>query len=177
MSTTPLLQGILTSLMTILVGILTVVSNVTNTEATDSTNFLQRINLTHFSGLAVFIIFLAVSASFSVYVRSNEILGLNPEKFAEKWQSNAYSKDEIKRRLFDKVYAKDSLSEEKQKQMGNTLYAMTVSECTDLQRAQTKDELLSKLISLEEHDERIKKFLSKTQDSVAIFAFREILCP
>ena len=54
--------------------------------------------------LALLVVGLAIGAPLGIYVRTNDLLGPKPERFAQKWSGTELNEDEIQKRLFDTLY-------------------------------------------------------------------------
>ncbi len=103
MSTNPTIQNIITTLFTFLMTILGLIAGINLNQNTKLGEYINQINLLP---IGLFIFFLSLGSAGGVYSRTNDILGMNPKSYMEKWQipktkidslRNEFLRDSIKK--------------------------------------------------------------------------------
>jgi hypothetical protein len=112
LSAAPVIQGVITSLLTIVTGFAAVSSGMRAKEGAEAaTTTGKAIRAVHALPVAAIVVGIAVGSSFGVYARTNQWLGPNPEY----WEHTTASK--IEERLFDIMFPmENSIKENKEKQ-------------------------------------------------------------
>ena len=109
LSVSPVIQTILTSLLTIVIGITSALAGISLVQTQDSnadgTPAKRRPRVIFdplpIMGLALGI---AMGSALGVYARTNNWLGPKKNSFYEEWQDTGLTKEEVTRRVFDSLY-------------------------------------------------------------------------
>ncbi|PYP84939.1 MAG: hypothetical protein DMF61_17920 [Blastocatellia bacterium AA13] len=109
LSVSQVLYIIVTSILTLVVGITSTLANLSSHESDTSTDRMEgklgsQIKVTPVP-VAVLIIGLVIGASLGVYARTNEWFGPNVQSFVRKWKATGLTEAEITQRLFNNLYA------------------------------------------------------------------------
>ena len=103
LSSSPVIQTVIGSLLAIITSALTLLLSVKGGELKDKvSDKLGEINI---FPLTVFLIGLSTFATIGVYARTNDWLGVNPQSFKQKWKSKDTDSSGIIKELYKKLYS------------------------------------------------------------------------
>jgi hypothetical protein len=83
MSINPTIQHIITTLFAFLMTILGLIAGIDLTEKNRLGEYIKSINLVP---IGIFFLFFGFGSAFGLYTRTNELLGMNPKIYMEKWK-------------------------------------------------------------------------------------------
>ena len=109
LSVSPVIQTILTSLLTIVIGITSALAGISFVQTQDSNSDgtpAKRRPRVIFDPLPIMGLALGIAtgSALGVYARTNNWLGPKKNSFYEEWQDTGLAKEEITRRVFDSLY-------------------------------------------------------------------------
>jgi hypothetical protein len=174
LSVSPVLQVVVSSIITFIVSVVSVLVGFTYTNGTindvnSRTILNKRINILP---LALFVLSTAIGVSFGIYNRTNERFGLYPDNLINRWSEDSITRERMKVDLFKKMYI-ESNEESKQKQFTAGLFSVTVDDCGSLISKKGED-LRASLIQVSngQFDSLIKSCDSDT----CLNSIRDIIC-
>jgi hypothetical protein len=92
LSVTPVIQGILTTIFSFIIVVLGLIAGVESTDKFKVGNYIKNINLLP---VGIFFLFLSIGAAVGIYTRTNDYLGVNPERYFVRWKIDTTDKDKI----------------------------------------------------------------------------------
>lgn len=169
LSTTPVIQGVLNSVLTIITSILTILFGFQSNNDVNIVN--KKLGEINVFPVSLFLLGLAISSSFGIYARTNEWFGVNPIKFKEKWEIKDQDSTKIINRLYELKYG--SIEKNSIIEVGAPhLYYVSSSICGELIKAKGND-FITLLSSLK--DSKFQEFLNSEPDSIQIEYFKQKL--
>ena len=92
LSVTPVIQGILTTVFSFIIVVLGLIAGVEPTDKFRVGNYIKNINLLP---VGIFFLFLSIGAAVGIYTRTNDYLGVNPDRYFKKWEKYGVQKDSV----------------------------------------------------------------------------------
>lgn len=128
--------------------------------------------------IALFVVGLALGSTFGIYARTNDWLGLDPQRLVKNWQGSGLDDKEILQRAFNELYPPTATSSQEGKpSTGNTHEGVLFSVTADQRGLLLNAEggvLRQRLLSLK--NKNITDFVESHPDSASLTALRDILC-
>jgi hypothetical protein len=115
LSVSPVIQVVLTSVVSIVVGISSALAGLKDqeNEQPNETTKVKRLAAHSFNPVPIMcmVIGLALGSSAGIYARSHNWLGTSTTSIASEWKDTGLSEQEIARRVFDSLYPKSAIPE------------------------------------------------------------------
>lgn len=94
LSISPIIGGVITSIISLLISIYVVFTGITDSSKSNN-NLLRNIKNINLLPLALLMTSIALGSSSGVYLRTNDVLGLDPSTFIEKWKETNIQPEEL----------------------------------------------------------------------------------
>jgi hypothetical protein len=102
MSASPIIQGILTTVFSFVIILLGVVAGIESNSVLKIKTLSKDISLLP---IGVFFLFLSLGSAGGIYTRTNDYLGIQPERYYKKWEAYGMKKDSV----FNILASKDTV--------------------------------------------------------------------
>lgn len=169
LSVSPVIQSVLTALITIITAVLTFTSGINDSKFT--TIIQKRVAKINFIPTAGFILFFTLGSFVGIYLRTNDLLGKSVDNKIQLYKDIGFTGKEIKQ-LFASEF-KNQLNERESSDQ-SVLYSNLTEDELGFIRLKSGKALEVELRAL--NNPSIDAFLNITSDSIALEALKLYLC-
>lgn len=184
MSASPVLAIILGSIISLIATIVSVLTGInfnTSTQKSESEEnqkpFQKNINI---APLSFLVLFIALGTALGLFCRTNDIFGIQPNIFANKWKGSGFDDKDLKNNLlkylyltFQKKSETNMTSNEGSLIFHGVLFASTADDCGSI-TSKHGVELKNSLLAL--NDSTLTILVRNCNDSSALEIIKDIIC-